>query len=110
MPFTIDVEKMNKQASYDVSAAPNSPTGIPVKQIPILEFPRVVYKHPKQDFRTILHRNNKHEVVHEEVVPAEHMSKLVNDRKELEAALKEGWHKEPYIPKPVPVHAEEDIY
>lgn len=110
MPFTVDIEKMSKQPSFDVTAAPNTPTGIPMKQIPILEFPRVVYKWPKQEFRTILHRNNKHEVVHEEVVPTEHLTKVVNDKKELAAALKEGWVEQPYIAKPVPVQAEEDLY
>lgn len=102
MPFTIDEEKFKKQNSFDVSAPQNSPTGIPVRQIPVIEFPRVVYKHPAEPFRTVQHRNAKHEVVHEEHLPAEHLTKAVNDSKELAAALKDGWVKEPYIPQAPP--------
>lgn len=102
MPYTIDEEKFRKQATFDVSAAPNAPTGIPVKQIPILEFPRVAYKHPVEPFKTIIHRNSKQEIVREEMVQTEHLARLVNDKKELEAAMKEGWKKEPYIPEALP--------
>ena len=102
MPFTIDEERMRKQASFDVSAAPNSPTGIPIKQIPHQEFPRVIYKHPTQPFRKIEHRNTQHEVVDVETVPAEHLTKVVNDEKELKRAIAEGWVLKSYIPQAAP--------
>lgn len=101
MPYTIDEEKFRKQTSFDVSQPHNTATGIPVKQIPYLEFPRVVYKHPKEPFRTIEHRNAQHEIVQTEMVLAEHLTMLVNDQKELDRALKQGWVKEPYIPQAV---------
>ena len=109
MPHTIDIDKMQKQVTFDVSAQQGTATGIPVKQIPFLEFPKVVYKHPKQAFRTIFHRNDKQEVVREEVVANEHLTKLVQDKKELKAALDEGWNEKPYIPEPVK-EAVDEIY
>lgn len=102
MPYTIDEEKFRKQTSFDVSAPPNSPTGIPVKQIAVEEFPRVVYKHPKEPFKTIIHRNAKHEVVDEEIVPSEHLTMKVENKKELDAALKSGWELKPFVPAPPP--------
>jgi hypothetical protein len=78
------------------------PAKPPLKSIPHAEYPRVVYKHPREPFRAVEHRNTRHEVVDEEIVPNEHLAKAVADEKELRAALAEGWVKEPYIPKPVP--------
>lgn len=102
MPQTIDETTFRERATFDVSAAPNSPTGIPMKQIPILEYPRVVYKHPREPFKTILHRNTKQEIVREEMVQSEHLTKVVEDEKQLKAALKEGWVKEAYVPQELP--------
>lgn len=76
--------------------------GLPVKQIPHLEFPRVVYMHPNNPLQEIEHRNDKFEVVGTEVLPTEHLTKVVSNDAELEAALAEGWVKEPYIPKVAP--------
>lgn len=100
MPFEIDEAKM-KQGSADqiLSLDPAKP---PTRFIPHAEYPRVVYKHPREPFTVIEHRNAKHELVEEETVPAEHISKLVNDAKDLEKALAEGWVKEPYLPKVAP--------
>lgn len=76
--------------------------GLPVRQIPFLEFPRVVYMHPNEPFRTVEHRNADQELVHREQVATEHLSKTVATEEELKAALEEGWVKEPYIPTPPP--------
>ena len=57
----------------------------------------MVYKHPKEKFRTILHRNTRHEVVEEEIVPNEHLTRVVADKEELERAQKEGWVLKPFI-------------
>ena len=97
MPFTVDEVQLNDKKRYDVSAAPNSPSGLPMKQIPHLEFPRVVYRHPTEPYKIIIHRNAQHEIVQEERVPAEHLTRSIADAKELAQALKDGWVKEPYV-------------
>ena len=83
--------------------------GLPVVQIPHLEFPRIVYKHPKKPFRKVEHRNDNFEVVGTETIPTEHLTKAVNNEIELKAALARGWRKEPYIPA-APPSVEDDIY
>lgn len=98
MPFAIDEEKFSKQETLDLSKPQGTTHGIPVKAIPHQEYPRAVYKHPTQDYRTIEHRNAQHEVVHTEIVPTEHKVHICADKKEMDAKLKEGWVKEPYIP------------
>jgi hypothetical protein len=76
--------------------------GLPVKNIGYLEFPRVIYMHPNEPFQEIEHRNDRFEVVSTDLVPTEHLAKVVNNDAELKAALQEGWVKEPYVPKPAP--------
>lgn len=115
MPYTIHEEAVKKQMNYIVShpqeQVPDilpenwqstAGQGLPVKQIPHLEFPRVVYMHPNEPFQEIEHRNDKFELVGTETVPTEHLTKVVNSEHELKAALEEGYVKEPYIPKPAP--------
>ena len=102
MPFAIDEERFKQIKRFDVSAPPNSPSGIPMKQIPYMEFPRAIYKHPTEPYRKVEHRNALHEVVDVETVPAEALCRVVNDAKELAQALKEGWLKEPYAAPPLP--------
>lgn len=109
MPQTIDDERFKKQMTFDVSAPQGSATGIPMKQIPHLEFPRVVYKHPLEPFRIIVHRNNKFEVVGEEAVPTEHISLVVADKDALKKALAEGYDLKPYIPQ-APPDPDEHLY
>lgn len=101
MPFTIDEERMkgNEQTQQIQSLDPAKP---PLKHIPHAEFPKVVYKHPKEPFRIVVHRNTNFEVVGEERIPSEHLTRKVSDAKELAAALKEGWVKEPYLAPPLP--------
>lgn len=115
MPYTIHQEAVKKQMNYIVShpqeAVPEelpsnwqgtTGQGLPVKQIPHLEFPRVVYLHPNEPFEEIEHKNDKFEIVSTELVATEHLTKTVNNETELKAALADGWVKEPYIPKPAP--------
>ena len=96
MPFTVDVEAMTDKPGKPsiVSMDPAKP---PVKQIPHMAFPKVVYMHPKEPFRVVIHRNTQHEIVHEEHIPSENLTRAVSDEKELAKALKEGWVKEPYV-------------
>jgi hypothetical protein len=102
MPKTIDESVLSKRMMLDMSAPQGSPTGLPVRDIPHEEYPRVIYKHPVEPFKTIEHRNAKQEVVREEIVQAEHLTRVVSDKKELESAMKDGWKKEPYLPQPLP--------
>ncbi len=117
MPYAIDEEAAKKQMNLNVmrpqEVVQRQPDGslregwmgtvnggLPVKQIPHLEFPRVVYMHPNRPFREIEHRNSNHELVERELVPTEHLSKLVNNDAEMKAALADGWQAKPYIPTP----------
>lgn len=101
MPFAIDEEKMQtdiarmKPGSKPLVAM--DPAKPPIKTIPHMEFPMVVYKHPKEPFKKIEHRNAHHEIVEVETLPAEHLTRIVNDKRELEAATKEGWVRKPFI-------------
>jgi hypothetical protein len=104
MPFAIDEERFQQKPGEDgagtlVSMDLHHP---PVKSIPHAEFPKLVYKHPKEPFGTIAHRNAKHEIVHEEVVPNEHLTLVVSDRSALAKALKDGWLEQPYIQQAPP--------
>lgn len=76
--------------------------GLPVKQIPHAEFPKVVYMHPNEPYQEIEHRNDRFEVVSTDLVPTEHLAKHVQNEAELKAALAEGWLEKPYIPEPAP--------
>jgi hypothetical protein len=83
--------------------------GLPVRQIPHREYPRVVYMHPTRPHKEVVHRNAQHEIVEVEKVPTEHISKLVQNEEELQAALKEGWRKEAYVAPVVP-DPDADLY
>ncbi len=115
MPFTIHEEAAKKQMTWDVSRPQEAVAetlregwsgtpggGLPVKQIPHLEFPRVLYMHPNEPFQEIEHRNDKFEVVSTDTVPTEPLTKVVNSKAALEAAMEQGWVTEPYVPKAAP--------
>lgn len=97
MPYTIDEERFSKQETLDLSKPQNTPHGLPVKQIPTFEFPRVLYKHPNEPYRKVLHRNAQHEIVEEEIVATEHLTCTVTNAEEQKQKLAAGWVKEPYI-------------
>lgn len=122
MPFTIHEGATKRQMFWNIArpqevVPENLPEnwqttmgqGLPVKQIPHLEYPRVVYKHPKKAHMEIQHRNDRFEIVGTEVVPTAHKTKIVNNESELNEALAKGWRKEPYIPAP-PQKVDEGIY
>jgi hypothetical protein len=102
MPLAIDEERFATQETLDLTRPQGTPQGLPVKQIPHLEFPRCVYKHPTQPFREVLHRNVNHEVVEREIVATEHLVHVCKDKEEFDARLKAGWVREPYIPQAPP--------
>lgn len=74
MPFAVDEDKMTS-ASMQVMDIGKPP----LKQIPHMEFPKMVYLHPKDKTK-------------------EHRTKVVKDRDELDAALKQGWRKNAHVP------------
>lgn len=96
---TVDEERM--RSTDDPLLQMDSATP-PTKAIPYMEYPRVVYKHPRQPYKKVEHFNVHHELVRVETLPAEHQTKVVSDKKELDAALKDGWVKEPFVPQPPP--------
>lgn len=100
-PFAVDERKLSSKPGEQalVSMDLHRP---PVVSIPHMDFPRIVYKHPKEPFRTIEHRNARHELVEEEIVATEHLTLTVADKEELKAALAEGWVKDPYLPQTPP--------
>jgi hypothetical protein len=115
MPFAIHEEAIKKQMSHIVGRPQEQVPevlpenwqgtvgqGLPVKQIPHMEYPRVVYMHPNEPYQEIEHRNDKFELVGTEVIPTEHLTKVVKNDTELDAALADGWVKEQYIPKAPP--------
>ena len=121
MPQAIDDEKMSGKPFMEngimkmplLQMEQNKP---PLKSIPHLEFPRVLYRHPIEPFRVVEHRNAMHEIVDIEKIPSEHLTRVVacpehlekgakecaNCEAELAKALEDGWVKEPYLPKPLP--------
>jgi hypothetical protein len=101
MPFTIDTEAL-KDVPGKPAIVSMDPMKPPVKPIPHMDYPRVVYKHPKEPFKVVIHRNALHEVVQEERVPSEHLSRVVASKEEFDRALQEGWVADPYIPKAAP--------
>lgn len=126
MPFTIDDEAAKKQMQLNImrpqEAVPRQSDGslregwsgtmsggLPVKQIPHLEFPRVIYRHPNEPYVEIKHKNDRHEIVSTEYVATEHQTKAVRNEAELKAALAQGWVKEPYIPE-TPPSDNDDLY
>lgn len=106
MPFAIDEDRMvtdpTKAKPGTKVLASLDPADPPRKSIPHANFPCVVYKHPKEPFRKVEHRNTAHEVVEVEHIAAEHLTKLVKDEAEMRLALKQGWVKEPYIAEAPP--------
>lgn len=97
--------------------------GLPVVEIPHFEFPMVLYLHPLRPFREIEHRDANFEVVGTERIPTEHLTRVIcceahkgggpascaDCAKLLEAALAEGWTRQPYIPKAEP-KKDADLY
>lgn len=116
MPFTINEEAAKQQQFLNVmrdqEVARQKPDGkwqatmgggLPVKQIPHLAFPKVVYMHPNEPYQEIQHRNDRFEVVSTDFVPTEHLTKVVQNDAELRAALAAGWVEQPYLPQAPPM-------
>jgi hypothetical protein len=109
MPAEIDEEKFASQETLDLSRPQGTPQGLPVRQIPHQEYPRVVYKHPNAPFYVEEHRNVNHEVVQREVKSAEHRTHVVGTKTEHEQKLADGWRNEPYI-QLAPPDPMDDLY
>jgi len=115
MPWKIDEERLRATMPFMRDGQEIKPLfelkdGIPpVIAIPHMDFPQVVYMHPNEPFRKVEHRNANFEVVGTEMLPTEHLTKVVQDEAELKAALEAGWVKKPYLPK-APPDPNADLY
>lgn len=96
-PVAIDEGKFASQETLDLSKPQGTTHGLPVKQIPHEEYPRVVYRHPNAPFYVEEHRNVNHEVVHREVKSAEHRVHVCHTKAEHSQKLAEGWDNRPFI-------------
>lgn len=90
MPQVVDEEKMKGLQTMD----PNKP---PTKEIEHAEFPRVVYKHPTEKFHMQKQKTDLGEIVMAKVA-TEHTYITVQNKTELEKAIKSGYQLKPYIP------------
>lgn len=109
MATAIDEERFRSQETLDLSKPQGTAQGLPVKQIPHQEYPRVVYKHPNAPFYVEEHRNVNHEVVHREVKSAEHRAHVCHTKAEHEHKLADGWKNEPFI-QLAPPDPMDDLY
>lgn len=80
----------------------------PTVEIGYQGFPKMVYKYPKEKFRN--HRQfNQFKEVESVKVANEAAFKIVNDKAELEAALKGGWKTQAYVVPDVPEFDDEEV-
>jgi hypothetical protein len=136
MGFAVDEKALRRQMTWnagrvqEISPDPlpegwigTAGGGLPVRKIPDWAFPRVLYLWPNMPTRTVIHRNANHEIVHEEEIPTEHLTRIIvcdahknggpkecaDCNKLLEAALAEGWTTKQYIPEP-PAKPDDGLY
>jgi len=95
MPFEVDTEALDKAKVLDISKPP-------LRQIPHLEYPKVIYLWPKEPFKLVRVKNDRGEVVEEYKEATTHKAMKVENKEEMEKQLSKGWRKEPYLPKEVP--------
>jgi hypothetical protein len=79
----------------------------PTIEIGYLEFPRMIYKWPKQKFSLSRRKNELGEIERFQIAN-EAQSKTVSNQAEFDAAVKAGWKKEHYVLPDVPEFFEED--
>ena len=73
MPFVIDQEKMNDPSTVTMDIGKP-----PLKYMQHEEYPKMLYLHPKDKSK-------------------EHLTKIVHDADERDAAMNEGWRQTPHI-------------
>lgn len=91
--LVVDVEAMGKAQTVDIAKPP-------MKTVPDQFYPRLVYKHPKVHYRTVIDRPNNAAPT-ERLVPNDPKILKVNSDEELAEALAKGWRKEMFVPKPL---------
>lgn len=96
----IDQEKLDTATTLDM----NKP---PMTTKEFQKFPTMVYRHPKNHYKTVKHKD-MHGNVTEEQVPVEHLTKQVRDEDELKDSLKSGWRKDPFVAPPLKVEDSEE--
>lgn len=84
MRSAIDEEKMSKAHQMDIASPP-------LREIPRLEFPKMVYDHSKAVPARIEQVRDINGRTTTEHVPANFGHKIVKDEKELKEALKKGY-------------------
>lgn len=89
MPYEVDEEAMRKALSVNFSNPP-------VRPIPFLAFPAMVFKHPKEPFRKEMVDGKSVQVANEA------LTQIVQDQEELDKALSEGWTQKMYVAPAVP--------
>lgn len=75
---------------------------IPMKQIPHMEFPKMVYMPPKQAWKPMIVMADGHGNKEWQWVANEARTLVVKDDKELKHALGKGWQEKPYIAPEMP--------
>lgn len=102
MPRTVDNERLSGKPTYDANGRLVEPLvefnlhNPPTKPIPHLEYPKCVYRYPKEATRQIVEVRGG--TTYTQTVPNMAMSKVVQNKQEFDKAIKEGWHKEPWQP------------
>lgn len=89
MPFEVDEEAMRSALSVNYANPP-------MRSIPHLDFPAMVFKHPKTPFRSEVENGKSVKVANEA------LTRVVKDQEELDAALAEGWTQKIYVAPVVP--------
>lgn len=93
MPFQIDEARITdpqfQAGSMDIANPP-------VKQIPIYEFPRVLYNHKRSKGPQIIIRVNPNTFLETEThVPEKIVTMTVENKEQLDKALAQGWDMKP---------------
>jgi len=97
MPFEIDEEVMRKSLSVDYAHPP-------MRTIPFLAFPAMVFKHPKEPYRKEIVDGKSVKIANEA------LTAVVQDQEELDAKLAEGWTQKMYVPPAPPSPAQDKLY
>jgi len=101
MPRAIDEDAIKAATTLQIEK-------MPTKEIPHQEFPKVVYKHPKQPFRTEIHTIQGRE--QEVQVALEAKTRVVGDKRELKQALDEGYTEQIYVAPATPEPSDAEYY
>lgn len=89
----LDEEALKKATVIDMSK-------LPMKTVPDEHFPRIVHRHPVEHYRKVVDRPTNAPAV-ERLVPNKSKELKVHNESELAKALKQGWRKDAFVPRPL---------